>query len=373
MIDAERLGQTFVELCRIPSPSYNEGAVADYIRARVESLGLTIAEDDAGQALGSDTGNLIVKTEGSGDPLFLTAHMDTVPPSPVDGEVPVVVDGDRVHTAGRSILGGDDKAGVAVALEMLRLSTAQPLRPLDVVFTIQEEQGARGAAHLDPARLRAQMGFVLDGDTPVGVAIRHSPHKLRYYITVTGRAAHAAVNPEDGINAIRAIGAVAAALPTGKLDALSIANIGRIEGGGPINVVPDHAALIGEARSLERAALEALKERIASIAHEQASAYGATAGVRWEELYPGYYVADDAPIAQLFARACEQEGIPPSFVSTYGGGDANPLNGRGLACVVFGLGMEAIHTPDEYLLLSHLTAAAQLLRRALAGERPLSK
>ncbi len=365
MIDAERLAQTFVELCRIPSPSGREGAVADYVRAQVEALGLAVQEDDAGQALGSDCGNLIVHSEGRGEPLFLTAHMDTVPPTPLDGRVPVIVEGDRVHTGGRSILGGDDKAGVAVALEMLRLAVEGTLRPLDVIFTIQEEQGARGAAHLAEEHLRARQGFVLDGDTPVGVAIRRSPHKLRYYLTVHGRAAHAALNPEEGVNAIAAIGAVAAALPTGKLDALSVANIGRISGGGAINVVPERAELIGELRSLQRARLEAHQTRIEAVAHERAAAYGARAELRWEPLYPGYDVPEDAPIAQLFARACAAEGVQAAFEITYGGGDANPLNGKGRACVVFGLGMQAIHSPQEYILLSDIARAARILWRAL--------
>ena len=365
MIDAERLARTFVELCRIPSPSGQEGALAAYVRARVEALGLDVTEDDAGQALGSDTGNLIVHTEGVGEPFFLTAHMDTVPPKPLDGQVPVIVEGDRVHTGGRSILGGDDKAGVAVALEMLRLAKAHTARPLDVVFTIQEEQGARGAAHLAAEHLRARMGFVLDGDTPVGVAIRRSPHKARYYITVKGRAAHAALNPQDGINAIAAAGAIAATLPTSKLDELSIANIGRIEGGGAINVVPERAELIGEVRSLEQDALDALKVRIEALAQEQARAYGASAEVRWEALYPGYAVAENAPIARLFAEACAAEGVEAAFESTYGGGDANPLNGRGLSCVVFGLGMQAIHSPQEFILLSDLVRAARILWQAL--------
>ncbi len=177
------LHQTLIDLCRIPSPSCQEGAVAAYIRAAVAALGLCVEEDDAGAALGSDTGNLIIRTEGVGEPLFLSAHMDTVPPTLVDGQVPVIVDGDRVHTGGQSILGGDDKAGIAVALDALRYAVAHPTttRPLDVVFTIQEEQGARGADHFDPERIRARQGFNLDGDTPVANAIYRAPHKARFY------------------------------------------------------------------------------------------------------------------------------------------------------------------------------------------------
>ncbi|MBN1966066.1 MAG: M20/M25/M40 family metallo-hydrolase [Anaerolineae bacterium] len=365
----DRMAQDLIALCRIPSPSGQEGAVAAHIRRQVEALGLTVHEDDAGAALGSDTGNLIVQTGGVGEPLFLAAHMDTVPPTPIDGEVPVIVEGDRVHTGGRSILGGDDKAGVAVALAMLRAAVAEPgcFRPLDVVFTVQEEQGARGAGYLDPARLRARQGFNLDGDTPVAVAIRHAPHKCRFYIDVTGRAAHAALNPEDGINAIAAVGAVAAALPTGRLDARSIANLGLVTGGGPINVVPGEARLVGELRSLDREALDARQTEIEATAIRAGAAKGAQVSVRWEELYGGYTVPDEAGIVRLFRAACEAAGHTPALVSTYGGGDANPFNNKGLACIVFGLGMEAIHSPHEFILLSSLAEAARILRGALAA------
>lgn len=366
-MDHQQLHQDLIDLCRIPSPSGHEGALADFVRETIAPLGLAVHEDNAGPVLGSDTGNLIIQTEGTGEPLFLSAHMDTVPPTTKNGTIPVVVEGDRVHTGGVSILGGDDKAGVAVALAMLREAVRAPesTRPLDVVFTVQEEQGARGARHLDPGALRAREGFNLDGDTPVAVAIREAPHKQRYYIDVTGRAAHAALDPEGGINAIQALGAIAAALPTGRLDEYSIANMGRIEGGGAINVVPEHARLIGELRSLNQNQLETIKSQIRVIVQEQAARFGAEGRVTWEHLYASYYVPDDAPIARLFTAACANQGHTPQLVSTYGGGDANPLNNKGLQCVVFGLGMQQIHTPDEFILLSDLSAAAEILHRAI--------
>jgi tripeptide aminopeptidase len=362
----ERLHQTLVELCRIPSPSRCEGRVASYIRQRVAALGLAVEEDDAGPALESDTGNLIVRTEGTGEPLLLAAHMDTVPPSPVDGQVPVVVDGDRVHTGGRSVLGGDDKAGVAVALALLEQAARNPAayRPLDVVFTVQEELGLRGAGHLDAARLRARLGFVLDGDTRVGAAIHHAPYKARFTIDVTGRAAHAAVNPEEGINAIQALGAIAAHLPTGRLSATSIANLGKIEGGGVTNVVPAHARLIGEARSLMPDELDTLHRRIEQIALTQAHRHNAQAACTWEMLYPGYFIPESAPVAVLFRQACAQAGLDATFSASSGGGDANQLNAKGIACLVFGLGMQRIHTPDEWILLSDLDRALAILGHA---------
>ncbi|GAB4575665.1 MAG: tripeptidase T [Anaerolineae bacterium] len=359
------LAQTLIDLCRIPSPSGQEGAVAAYIRAVAADLGLTVAEDDAGPALGSDTGNLLIRAPGVGEPLFLAAHMDTVPPTVVDGQVPVVVEGDRVHTGGRSILGADDKAGVAVGLGMLRRAVRQPerTRPLEVIFTVQEEQGARGARHFDPARITARYGYNLDGDTPVAVAIREAPHKSRFYIDVQGKAAHAALNPADGINAVQGIAAIAAALPTGQIDADTVANVGRIEGGGATNIVPDRARLIGEVRSLRRERLDALQAEIEATAHRQGAARGVAVTVTWEPLYGGYFVADDTACVEAFLRACRAEGLAGSLVRTYGGGDANAFNSKGMPCIVFGLGMQRIHTPEESILLSDLARAARILAR----------
>lgn len=366
MLNEERLTNTFVELCRIPSPSGKEGRVAGYIREWVSALGLVVDEDDAATAIGGEVGNLFVRySEGQGEPLFFTAHIDTVQ-VPFEDEIPVITKGDKVYTAGRSPLGGGDKAGVAVALELLAnaVEAGGQSRPLEIIFTVQEEQGARGAVYFDTEqRLTATQGFILDGDTPVGTAIRQSSHKYRFYINVEGRRAHAAVEPEKGINAIKALGNVIAALPTGKLDENSVANLGHIEGGGVINAVPDKARLVGELRSLQPARLQEIQQEIEEAVYQEAAKNGATGSIEWVELYPGYFVPDDAPCARLFAQACITEGFTPSFLSTLGGGDANPLNNKALTGIVFGLGMEAIHTNEEYMLLSRLNQSARILHR----------
>jgi len=366
MVNEERLAKTFVELCRIPSPSGKEGRVAAYIREWISTLGLTVEEDDAAIAIGGEVGNLFVRyPDGQSEPLFFTAHMDTVQ-VPFEDEIPVIINKDKVYTAGRSPLGGDDKAGVAVALELLANaveSGGRRSRPLEVVFTVQEEQGVRGATYFDAGRLMATQGFILDGDTPVGTAIRQSSYKYRFYINVEGRSAHAAVEPEKGINAIKALGSVIAALPTGKLDEDSVANLGLIEGGGVINAVPDKARLVGELRSLRPDRLREIQQEIEEAVQREAAKNGATGSIEWVELYSGYFVPDDAPCARLFAQACEAEGFTVSYLTTLGGGDANAFNNKGLTCIVFGLGMEAIHTNEEYMLLSRLDQSARILHR----------
>ena len=218
-MNLDRLHSTVIDLCRIPSPSRRERRIAVYVRARAAFLGLPVHEDDGAAALEGDTGNLFVRTVGGrGEPIFLCAHMDTVAVPELD-PIPVVVEADRIHTGGRSPLGGDDKVGVALALELLAEAVARPheARPLDVVFCVQEEIGCRGSGHVDPALISAREGFVLDGETEPYSAIREAPTKDWYRIAVTGRRAHAAVNPQEGRNAVRAAGALAAALPGGRI------------------------------------------------------------------------------------------------------------------------------------------------------------
>ena len=267
-MNVDRLHSTVIDLCRIPSPSRQERRVAEYVRARIASLGLAVVEDDAGAALGGDTGNLFVSTAGGrGVPIFLCAHMDTVA-VPERDPIPVVVETERIHTGGVSPLGGDDKAGVALALELLAEAVARPAdaRPLDVIFCVQEEIGCRGSGRLDPARVRAREGFVLDGETAPYTAIREAPTKDWFRIAVTGRRAHAAVNPEDGRNAVVAAGALAVELPGGRIGRGAVANVGSVSGGGPTNVVPDRAEVVGELRCLRPGEQQRWRRRFERIA-----------------------------------------------------------------------------------------------------------
>ena len=370
-MNTERLTRTLIELCEIPSPSKKEGAVAAYIRERVYALGLTVEEDDAAEHLDGETGNLIVKASGSVEPsLLLTAHMDTVlNPARLLDQVNVIVSDDVVHTDHHSPLGADDKAGVAIALELLhhRCECADLLRPLELVFTVQEEIGARGASYLDTSSMRAEQGFVLDGDTPVGTVIVRSPHKFRYKLLVHGRAAHAALEPEKGINAIRVLSIAAAELPNGRIDGQTVTNFGIIEGGTATNVVPPRASLVGELRGHNMDRVRAVQKQIGVVVQRTAAACGASAEVTWTHLYPGYEVAREELCNRLFEAGCQKLAIEPDYLVTDGGGDANPLNGAGITCVPFGLGMQAIHTNEESIRLSDLHNAFLLLLECVAG------
>lgn len=363
-IDRERVLTTLVELCRLRSPSFEEGPVRRYIGEVAEELGLPVSEDQRG--------NLYLRLEGAPDldPIFLCAHMDTVP-VPAGAPIEVLRTGGRISSDGTTILGGDDKQGVAAALEMVRLAVENPgrSRGLDVIFTVEEEMGSLGSRDIEPERLRARQGYNLDGETPPGSAVSRAPRKARYTATVRGRSTHAALDPEGGINAIVVAARIIARLPLGAPDEHSTSNVGTITGGRQTNVVPGEAIFTGEIRSFDAAALEALRDRTEAVATEVASAAGASVSIEWEETYDRYDVAPDEPCVRWFGEACRAAGLNPRLLTSRGGGDANQLNNMGLRCIVFGLGMHEIHSVDEFVEEAEYLAAVELLASIVFPER----
>jgi len=380
----ESLEEVFLTLLSIPSPSGKEKQIAEYIREYAESLGFEVQEEREDPSLG-ETGNLVIHPytdiPQNEEPLALVAHLDTVP-VPVAGKVPLIQEGDLIHTGGASPLGADDKAGVALALQLLEKVSKEPeyYIPFEVVFTVREEQGCLGARHFSPSRIKARKGICLDGETPVGTAIIQSPTKWKYTIQVQGKSAHAALNAEDGVNAILYACRIGATLPTGLLDPFTTANLGIVEGGTSINVVPDHCVLRGELRSLQEGHLRFWKEEITKQV-EEAIKEGDRIGpnpavydkllpqsdISWELAYPGYTLSKEEPLLKRFQQGCEALSLTPQFLSSRGGGDANYFNAKGIRSFVFGLGMEGIHTSLERYRLSTLHEAARLLEQILCS------
>ncbi len=364
VINTERLTSILVDLCRIPSPSGEEHRIAEYIRNYAAKFGLEVNEDKAGKKLDCSCGNLTIVLPGDGrEGLFLSSHMDTVKVPDVE-EIPVIINKEKLQTDGSSILGGDDKAGIAAALEIMTLSMENSgnNRPLELIFTIKEEHGALGSGFFDPTGIKAVSGFNLDGETPAYTSIYKAPYKTRYRCVVEGKAAHAAVNPGDGVNAVQLAGRIVSALPTGRLDELSTTNISKISGGGPTNVVPDNTLIEGEARSFEKKRLDSIKKEIEQICSREMKNRKGSAEVYWQDLYDGYVVDPKETSCLLFTEACKALGKEPVFLSSPGGGDSNKFNNKGMRNLVFGLGMHNIHSTNEYLVLDEYFNAVKLLK-----------
>jgi len=263
VIDRARLVAEFLEMVRISSPSKREGRMAKRLAATLEEMGVSVEEDDAGRKVGGETGNLLARFPGTvpgAPPLLLCAHMDTVVPCEI---VTPRMSGDVVKTDGTTVLGGDDKAGIAAILEALRVlrDDAIPHGPIDVLFTICEEYGLLGAKHFDVGRLRARSGLVLDVDG-VSELVTRGPAANKLDVVVHGLEAHAGVCPEQGISAIKVASEAIAAMRLGRLDAETTANLGLIEGGLATNIVPNRVRVRGETRSLSLEKLEAQSQHM---------------------------------------------------------------------------------------------------------------
>ncbi len=372
--DAERarLHDTFVSLCRIESPSRHERVCADWVTAELRSLGLEVEEDDVGARLGSDAGNLMTRIPGrDARSILLCAHLDTVPPTaPIE---PMLVDG-GFRNAHEGILGADNKAAVAVILELARRATEAAHKPpvgLELLFTVCEEVSLAGSDAFDVARLRSSLGFVFDHATPIGEIVLASPTHYRVIAEFHGRAAHAGVRPENGRNAIAAAARGIAAMRLGRLDPETTANVGTIAGGTAINVVPERCRIDAEARSLDDGRAEALATEIVDHLQDAANEAECDLDVTVERMFKGYRTRPRAPQIALAERALTACGYEPKHIVTGGASDANSFQAAGFPCTNLADGTERNHEPGERIsvdaLDGMLEVAIALMREAGRG------
>ena len=357
---AEALVTTLCRLVRIDSPSGSEQAIAEELARELAGLGLEVVRDESG--------NVIGRLDGTGNPLALAAHMDSVPPC--IGIEPVVVDG-FVRSAGKTILGADDKAGLSAILELVRslVHGDEPHRPIDVLFTVGEEVGMTGAKAVDLSCLRASEGVCLDASGAASSLVIGSPWHWRVDMRFEGRAAHAGVAPESGINAIQVAAKAVSEMTLGRLDHETTANVGVIHGGHAHNVVPEAVALEAEVRSLQPAKLHAQMQAMTDAAEQAANIPGAKVNIETVQLYPGYHHALELPAIQRVMGAMKAAGVNPNPVIRGGGSDANILTGRGLTLINLGVGYRFHHGTEEELEISELCNCLDILKELARPER----
>ncbi len=354
------VARLFVELAAVASPSGQERAVADAVTRYLRDLALDVDEDDAGGRIGSSMGNLYVRIEptsgNGGTPIFLCAHLDTVPPE--DAIEPVVDDAGMIRNARRTILGADDKSAVAVMLEAARriLAEGRPHAGVELLFTPMEEVGLEGAAAFDHERLVAKVGYVYDQASPIGDVILGAPHQASIDVTYRGKAAHAGMAPEEGRSAIAAASRAIVDLRLGRLDDVTTASVGLIRGGTARNVVPEVCTFTCDVRSHDRTALGDLIREMLETLTFAASLAECDVETQVEEHFSGYrFRQSDEPV-RLAAEALGRSGYEPNYILTGGGADANVFNERGLQCLNLGNGMANIHSSDEHIAVADLEA-----------------
>ena len=363
MVNNDRLINEFLHLVQIDSLSGKERQIADYLKQKLTSMGLAVKEDMAGEKAGGNAGNIIAKIPGnnsSAPVIMLCAHMDTVEPG--IGVKPVIKN-DVICSDGETILGSDDKAGIAAILESILQINENNISHggIEVVFTIWEEGGLFGAKYLEYGLLEAKIGYVLDSDGSPGTIITRAPSQDKIYAEIHGRAAHAGINPENGINAILVAANAIAGLKLGRIDEETTCNIGVISGGKATNIVPDLVRIEGETRSLDVAKREAQTALICDSINEAAARFGAQAVIKAEPEYTNFNLSKEDVSVKIAVKAAQNLGLTPRLEKTGGGSDANVFNQVGIQTANLGIGMRKVHTKEEYIAVEDLVNNARYL------------
>jgi tripeptide aminopeptidase len=355
-INQERLLNEFLELVQIDSETKFETEVAKVLKQKFTDLGLEVFEDDTTAKTGHGAGNLICTLKGTKDgvdPIYFTSHMDTVVPA--KGVKPSVKDG-YVVTDGTTILGADDKAGLSVMLETIRVLKEENIPHGDIQFiiTVGEESGLVGAKALDSSLLKAKFGYALDSDEKVGNVVVAAPTQAKVKATIYGKTAHAGVAPEKGVSAITIAAKAVAKMPLGRIDSETTANIGRFEGGSATNIVCDRVDILAEARSLVPEKMEAQVQKMKEAFESVAEQMGGRADVDVQVMYPGFKFGEEDQVVQIAKKAAAKIGRPCELQKSGGGSDANVFNGFNIPTVNLAVGYEEIHTTNERIPVEEL-------------------
>lgn len=374
MVNEKRLVESFMELVKIDSISREERNLADFLIEKLEDLGLEVIVDQAGEKVKSNSGNMIARLKGNikeVTPIMFSAHMDTVVPGK---NINPLCDGEKIVSDGKTILGADDKAAIAALLESLHIIKEKNIShgDIEIVFTICEEMGLHGAKNLDISDLNARMAFVLDSGGQVGEIISAAPSQNSLKIIIHGKAAHAGSNPEEGINAIQVAGFALSRMKLGRIDEETTTNIGIISGGKATNIIPDEVTLEGEVRSRNEEKLEKYTKILKQIVEDTAQEFKAKAEVIINREFYCYNLSTDDRVVKIAMKAAKDMGLEPLLHPSGGGSDANVFNKKGFPAVDLAIGMEKVHTVDEYILVKNLKNTVEyvlsIINTVVSGE-----
>lgn len=368
MIDKDRIIKEFIELVSIASPSRKEKSFCEYLQKVLREMGLEVTIDEkSGEMAGSNTGNLFARLKGNREnvpALLFAAHMDTV--EPAENIEPVIENG-SIKSRGKTILGADDKSGIAAVLEAIRHIKEEkiPHGDVEVLFTVGEEIGLLGSSCLDYGLITAKTGFVLDSTGDPGTIVNQGPAQDKIQALIYGKSAHAGIKPEEGINAIQVAARAIDRMKLLRIDAETTANIGIIKGGTATNIICDKVVLEGEARSLHDNKLEQQTQHMLEELSKAGDEFGAKVEIEQERVYSAFYIPTKQRTVQLAVKAVEALGLKLVIGASGGGSDTNNFNARGIEAVNLGTGMNKVHTTEEFILTEHLFQTAQLVARII--------
>ena len=357
--------EEFAELVKIPVQSRDERKIADVLKQKLTAMGLSVFEDQAGEKLQGNTGNIIARLPGEpGIPsILLSAHMDRVGN---DGKIyPVSAEnGVLLRSSGSSILAADDVGGLCAILDGLRQVLAEgcPHGAIEVVFSVCEELGVAGSRCMDFSQLQSRQAYVLDAPGRIGRIVLQAPTKCKVQVRVTGRSAHAGSDPEKGLSAIRVAAVALSRLREGRITPYTTSNFGSFHGGSSTNVVCDLVEILGEVRSLKQPEMDAYIDEMEKVFADTAAEYHAKIEVQVQVLYRSFSLSEQLPVVKIAQKALAGLGIAPVCCAGGGGMDGNHFNAHGISTVGLTLGYSKNHTPEEEIVVQDLVQAGNLVK-----------
>ena len=352
-----RLIDIFLQAASINALSQNEKSVADFIKSFLIDTSYKISEDDSKSFSGSNTGNIIIRV-GDGGNFVLLSHMDTA--RPTLKMRPVFQDG-KITSAGDTVLGVDNRLGIAVLLYTLEQIHKEkiPVKDFTVAFTTCEETTLLGSKNLKLAT-HVNRGFIFDSSFRPGNFINSACGSKGFKIKITGRASHSGIAPENGVNAIVAAANALFRIKQGRIDNDTTVNIGKINGGSAVNVVPEEVCLEGEVRSFDTSRVTGLIDEIKNIFDDEAGKLNASADFESYWDFKPYTVEAANPVYEEITKVLKKTGLTPEPKISLGGSDANSLNELGISAVNLGIGAQNPHSNDEFVLIEDLTKSAEI-------------
>ncbi|PMN92327.1 M20/M25/M40 family metallo-hydrolase [Enterovibrio norvegicus] len=363
-INQERLVEHFIELVKIDSESGNEKAVAEVLAEQLGQIGFEVTKLPVPDTI-SNGFNIYAKLQGELEgSIVFSSHMDTVTPG--IGIEPIIEDG-IIRSKGNTILGGDDKSGIAAVMEAVRTIKAngEAHKTIEVAFTVYEELGLEGAKHFDMSKIESNQAIVLDSGGNIGTIITTAPGQQSLKVTIKGKPAHAGLAPETGINALTVAADAISNMTLSRIDHETTANIGVVRGGQATNIVMPELYIEAEARSLDDEKLAKQVAHMVSTFEAAAEKHGAEIEIESTRSYNAYRIADDNPHVITIKAAFEAIGIEPMTKPTGGGSDANVFNEKGLTTVNLSTGMSKVHTTDEFIAIADMVSVTEFIRSYL--------
>ena len=190
---------------------------------------------------------------------------------------------------------------------------------------------------------------------------------VAFDVTIKGRAAHAGVEPEKGLSAIRIATDIISELPQGRLDEETTFNVGLISGGSVRNAVPSDASFGGEFRSRNTETLDLLQMQVTTILEKARQRYqDAIIQEELEVLFHMYNLDPNDEIVKLVTRVMGDLNLTPDIQPSGGGTDANAMRLHGIECVVVGMSTYEMHTVREYVIIPDLVNTATFCQALLS-------